>query len=157
MNQGPRLRIKDVRFFRLVVIGRIVPDPEQKVQGQKFCLRQHIKFRFVGLAEAAGFVLERGAPKKCRISFVDPQRDMLEVQIYDQMDVFVIDGEIGKFAFHVGAQGNVILFGIWHEQSRRVRVSLLRPIFGNNLRKRFFVFCRDDHNGNSGIKTQILG
>src|SRR5580704_5674144 len=80
---------------------------------------------------------------------------MLIVQVYDQMDVFVIDDQIRKFAMLIGAYRNVIFLRAGQEQSRRVRVSLLRPIFRNDLSKRFLVFGRNDHDGNSWIQTQV--
>src|SRR6266436_1028629 len=79
---------------------------------------------------------------------------MLVVQVDDQMYVFVVDRQVRIFTFYINSYGDVILFLSGNEESRRVSVALLGPVFGDELGKRFLVLHRENQNRIPRVQVQ---
>src|SRR4029077_12795073 len=107
-----------------------------------------------GLPKPPAFVRERRTAKKICESFIQPYRKMLIVEVHDQVYVFVVDGQVRKFAFDIRSYSDVVFFLPVNEEPGRVSMSLLGPVFRNELRKRFFVLHRENQNRDAGIQPQ---
>ena len=100
------------------------------------------------------FVSQRRVSKELRKPFVQPDRQVAEIQAQQRMRIFVVKRVKRIVAARIQSQDDVVLVFSRLIHSRMMNVAFYFPFFGQIQLYCVLVFCRDDDNGLRGIHPQ---